>query len=48
MSLSANSISRKSGGPRRFVPAVDRGTWLPVIVVVALVIAFSWMSPTFW
>ena len=48
MSLSANSIPRKSGGPRRFVPAVDRGTWLPVIVVVALVIAFSWMSPTFF
>ncbi len=48
MSLSANSISRKRGGTRRFVPAVDRGTWLPVIVVVALVIAFSWMSPTFF
>ena len=48
MSLSANSISRKRNGTRRFVPAVDRGTWLPVIVVVALVIAFSWMSPTFF
>ena len=48
MSLPANSILRKRGGAGRFVPAVDRGTWLPVIVVVALVIAFSWMSPTFF
>ena len=48
MSLSANSIPGKRGGVLRFVPAVDRGTWLPVIVVVALVIAFSWMSPTFF
>jgi ribose/xylose/arabinose/galactoside ABC-type transport system permease subunit len=48
MSLSANSIPRKRRGAGRFVPAVDRGTWLPVIVVVALVIAFSWMSPTFF
>jgi len=48
MSLSANSIPRKSSGVLRFVPPVDRGTWLPVIVVVALVVAFSWMSPTFF
>jgi ribose transport system permease protein len=48
MSLSANSIPHKSSGVRRFVPSVDRGTWLPVIVVVALVVAFSWMSPTFF
>jgi ribose transport system permease protein len=31
-----------------FLAAVDRGTWLPVTVAVALVIAFSALSPTFF
>src|SRR4029079_4260601 len=34
--------SKPASGPR---PSIDRGTWLPLVVVLALVVVFSFTSP---
>lgn len=48
MSLSASPSSRKRDSAPSFLASVDRGTWLPVSVVVVLIAVFSYLSPTFF